>query len=210
VIPDRRELAAVAEHWDSAYRGGPTEVSWYETEPSISLSLISLLGISADAAAIDIGGGGSPLASRLLDRSFTDVTVLDISTIALDETKQQTRGDPRVRCLQRDLLSWEPDRRYGLWHDRAYFHFLIDDEDRRAYLRALRRAVEAGGSVIVATFAPDGPDRCSGLPVHRYSTQELSRALGNHFQLVESKREEHFTPSGSVQPFTWVAGRIAD
>jgi trans-aconitate methyltransferase len=185
-------------------------VSWYEAEPVISLSLISRLGISGDAAVIDIGGGGSPLAARLLGRSFTDVTVLDISTVALEETERQTGGDPRVRCLRGDLLSWEPDRRYGLWHDRAFFHFLIDDEDRRAYLRALYEAVEAGGSVIVATFAPDGPERCSGLPVHRYSTEELSGALGHRFQRVHSKREEHVTPSGSVQPFTWVAGRVMD
>jgi trans-aconitate methyltransferase len=175
----------------------------------ISLSLISLLGISGDAAVIDIGGGGSPLAGRLLARSFTDVTVLDISAVALDETERQTRGDPRVRYLREDLLAWEPDRRYGLWHDRAFFHFLIAEEDRRAYLRALYGAIEAGGAVIVATFAPDGPERCSGLPVHRYSAEELSRALGNRFQPIESKREQHLTPSGSVQPFTWVAGRIS-
>jgi trans-aconitate methyltransferase len=185
-------------------------VSWYEAEPTISLSLIRRLGICGDAAVIDIGGGGSPLASRLLDRSFTDVTVLDISTIALDETKRQTRGDPRARCLHQDLLSWKPDRRYGLWHDRAFFHFLNDDEDRRAYLGTLYEAVETGGSVIVATFAPDGPGRCSGLPVHRYSTEELSGALGHRFQRVHSKREAHLTPSGSVQPFTWVAGRVMD
>jgi trans-aconitate methyltransferase len=185
-------------------------VSWYEAEPVVSLSLMSLLGISREAAVIDIGGGGSPLAIWLLGRSFTDVTVLDISAVALEETERQSSGGPRVRCLREDLLCWKPDRRYGLWHDRAFFHFLIDDEDRRAYLRALYGAVEAGGSVIVATFAPDGPEQCSRLPVCRYSTEELSRALGKRFHLVESKREEHLTPSGSVQPFTWVAGRIGD
>jgi hypothetical protein len=211
VAADRRELAARAEHWDSAYAsGGPAEVSWYEIEPTISLSLISLMGVPGDVAVIDIGGGGSPLAGQLLDRSFTDVTVLDISPVALKETERQTGGDPRVRCLGRDLLSWEPDRSYALWHDRAFFHFLVDEEDRRAYLRALYGAVEIGGSVIVGTFALDGPERCSGLPVQRYSTEELSHALGNRFQRVESKREEHSTPSGSMQPFTWVAGRITD
>jgi trans-aconitate methyltransferase len=184
-------------------------VSWYETEPTVSLALIHLLGIPGDAPVIDIGGGGSPLAGRLLDRSFTDITVLDISAVALAETERHAGGDARVRCLREDVLSWEPDRSYRLWHDRALFHFLTNQEDRRAYLRALYAAIEAGGSVIVATFAPDGPERCSRLPVHRYSSEDLTRALGDGFQPVRSEREEHLTPNGNVQPFTWVAGRIA-
>jgi hypothetical protein len=184
-------------------------VSWYEDEPTTSLSLIDLLGISKDAAVIDIGGGGSPLAGSLLDRSFTDVSVLDISVVALDATRRRTSGNRRVRYLREDVLSWEPQRRYGVWHDRALFHFLIDGEQRSAYLRALYAAVETGGSVILATFASDGPQQCSGLPVHRYSPEELSRVLGGRFQLVESCRRDHLTPNGTVQPFTWVAGRIS-
>jgi hypothetical protein len=209
VAGDRGDLAARAEHWDAAYgRSGPTGVSWHATVPTISLALIDLLGISPDAAVVDVGGGGSPLAASLLDRSFEDVTVLDISAVALDETRRQTCQDARVRYLEQDVLSWEP-RRYGLWHDRACFHFLNEEEQRRAYLRALYQGMEAGGGVIVATFAPDAPPRCSGLPVRRYQPEELSRELGRRFELVASRREEHLTPNGHTQPFTWVAGRIA-
>jgi hypothetical protein len=210
VAIDRRDLAERAGHWDAAYgRSGPAGVSWYASEPTLSLLLIDLFGISADTAVIDIGGGGSPLAASLLDRSFNDVTVLDISAVALEETRRLTNQDARVRYLQEDVLSWQPRRRYGLWHDRACFHFLTDDGQRRAYRRALYGGMGAGGSVIIATFAPDGPQRCSGLPVRRYQPEDLSRELGNRFEPVEARREEHLTPNGNTQPFTWVAGRIA-
>ena len=113
-----------------------------------------------------------------------------------------------MRCVRADILDWNADRAFGLWHDRAVLHFLVDDEERECYLRALRRAVARGGAVIVGTFAADGPDTCSGLPVRRYSTDDLMRALGDGFALLESQREEHVTPRGAVQPFTWVAGRL--
>jgi len=113
-----------------------------------------------------------------------------------------------VRCVRADVLEWQPDRSYGLWHDRAVLHFLVDEVGRDRYLETLRRALAPGGALIVGTFAADGPETCSGLPVRRYSVDELVDALGDGFELVESRREEHVTPRGAVQPFTWVAGRL--
>jgi hypothetical protein len=113
-----------------------------------------------------------------------------------------------VRCVQADILEWVPDRAFGLWHDRAVFHFLVADDERERYLRTLRSAVRPGGAVILATFAADGPERCSGLPVRRHSPAELVEALGDGFELHESRRQEHVTPGGAVQPFTWIAGRL--
>lgn len=113
-----------------------------------------------------------------------------------------------MRCVRADILDWQPDRAFGLWHDRAVLHFLVADDSRERYLRTLRRAVAPGGAVIVGTFAADGPRTCSGLPVRRYSVDELLDALGEDFEPLEARREEHVTPRGAVQPFTWVAGRI--
>jgi hypothetical protein len=113
-----------------------------------------------------------------------------------------------VRCVRADLLEWEPDRQYGLWHDRAVFHFLIDSEDRARYSATLRAAVPAGGAVVLGTFASDGPATCSGLPVCRYAASELATALGEAFEVVATRREVHVTPRGVMQPFTWVAGRL--
>ena len=113
-----------------------------------------------------------------------------------------------MRCVHADLLKWEPDRRYDVWHDRAVFHFLVAPSDRDTYVATMRRAVVPGGKVIVATFAEDGPQMCSGLPVDRYSAADLSTALGDAFDVLETRREHHVTPRGAAQPFTWVAGSL--
>ena len=113
-----------------------------------------------------------------------------------------------MRCVEADLLEWEPDRRYGLWHDRAVFHFLIDELERARYVETLRRAVEPGGTVILGTFAADGPEICSGLPVRRYAAADLSSELGEAFVVLQTRREAHVTPRGVTQPFTWVAGSL--
>ena len=113
-----------------------------------------------------------------------------------------------MRCVRADLLEWEPDRRYELWHDRAVFHFLVEERDRDRYIATLSDALALGGHVIVATFADDGPEMCSGLPVRRYAAENLAVALGEGFELVETRREVHVTPRGTQQPFTWVAARL--
>ena len=198
-----------AERWDAAYeQRGVDGVSWNQSVPTVSLKLIEQLGVPPEAAVIDVGGGASLLADNLVRRGFSDVTVLDISGSALDASRQRTSTGASITFMQADLLAWRPSRRYDLWHDRAVYHFLVVDEDREAYARTLRQAIVPDGLVILATFAPDGPSTCSGLPVRRYSADGLAEIFGGAFDVVESLREEHVTPRGSRQPFTWVAGRL--
>jgi hypothetical protein len=135
--------------------------------------------------------------------------VLDVSGAAL-EVAQSRLGDAPVRWLQQDLLTWEPDRRYELWHDRALFHFFVDPADRDRYLELIRTALRPNGYVILATFASDGPPQCSGLPVTRWSADELGTFLGEDFEMLERRREDHQTPGGDVQPFTWVVARYKE
>jgi hypothetical protein len=197
-----------ARHWDAAYaRSGAEGVSWHQDTPAISLALIDELGVPCDTPVLDVGGGASTLVDRLVERGFTDLSVLDTSLVAL----QQVRTRPsaaHVRLLNEDVLGWRPARRFGLWHDRAVLHFLVDVDDRDRYLATMRAAIGTGRHAIVGTFAADGPETCSGLPVVRYSPEELVATLGPGFELLATRREDHVTPRGVVQPFTWVAGRI--
>lgn len=190
-------------HWENVYgKKAEHEVSWFQAEPATSLALMARCGVEKNAAVIDVGGGESRLVDRLLDGGYTDVTVLDLSARALDVTRE--RLGPRANGVQwivADITAWTPPRRYRLWHDRAVLHFLADAGDRRAYVRALLAALEPGGWAIVASFALDGPERCSGLPVVRYSPETLAAELGGELRLVESVREEHRTPGGAIQRF---------
>ncbi len=183
-------------------------MSWYQAVPEVSLELVDVLAIPRDAAVIDVGGGASFLVDELLARGFHDLTVLDLSASALDATRRRLPADAPVLCVHADLLTWEPDRRYDLWHDRAVFQFLVAASDRVTYVATMRRAVVSGGNVIVGTFAEDGPEVCSGLPVDRYSAADLSAALGDSFDVLATRRERHVTPRGAAQPFTWVAGSV--
>lgn len=184
-------------------------MSWFQGEPTVSLELVAHLGVERSAAVIDVGGGASPLVDHLVAAGFGDVTVLDVSVVALEEARRRVGPHAPVRWVGEDLLAWHPSRRYGLWHDRAVFHFLVDDADRARYVATLTEALEDGAGVVMATFAPDGPEYCSGLPVCRYSPEALAAALGPGFTLVASRRELHTTPAGVAQPFTWIAGRMA-
>jgi 2-polyprenyl-3-methyl-5-hydroxy-6-metoxy-1,4-benzoquinol methylase len=198
--PDER-----AAHWDDRYRKvGPAEVSWFEDEAKLSLELLDLAGVTSGATVIDVGGGAAPLAGALVDRGHDDVTVLDLSTEALDQASAALTQPDAVHWVVADLLQWSPTRRYDVWHDRAVFHFLVDPDDRAAYRAVLRRAIRPNGTVIVATFAEDGPTMCSGLPVRRYSAEELVDELGPGLTPVATGRHDHVTPAGGVQHFTWV------
>jgi len=199
-------------YWDDRYeRIGSKQVSWYQTRPQMSLDLIDRLQVGASAAVIDIGGGTSTLVDELLRRDFGDITVLDVSASAL-ATARQRLGDPdNVTWLHGDLLTWDPARRWDLWHDRAMFHFLTSSDDQAAYLQRIQRALRPGGIFIIGTFAADGPDHCSGLPVERYDAPGLIdrvNAALDHVSIVEQRREVHTTPNGVLQPFVWIAGII--
>jgi len=197
-----------AEHWDAAYETrGATGVSWFQPTATTSIELIERLRIPKSAAVVDIGGGASVLADALLDQGFTDVSVLDVSQAALAEVRRRLGASTSVSLLHEDLLAWSPERQYDLWHDRAVFHFLVDPSDRQIYFRTLRSALLPKGFVIIATFASDGPENCSGLPVSRYSPADLAEALGPRFRVVEAFRDLHVTPAGIEQPFTWLAAR---
>ena len=199
-------------HWDSVYEArAPEEVSWFQPSPDRSLALIERAGVAKDAAILDVGGGASRLAGALLERGFSDVSVLDISERALAKAREPlgARGD-EVQWIVADVTEASLERRYALWHDRAVFHFLVDEDDRRRYRELLRRSTIPGAHIVVATFALDGPERCSGLPIVRYSPQSLLAALspglaalGPDLTLVESEAEEHPTPAGKVQRFVY-------
>jgi Methyltransferase domain len=202
-----RSIGAAAQ-WDRAYAGGEQHLSWYQRRPALSLTMIERAGIGPTAAVIDIGGGSSRLVDHLLDRGFTDVTVLDISAEPLAEGRRRLASRGRaVSWLVDDVRIWRPGRRYQLWHDRATFHFQVEQCDRDGYLAALDVATAPGSVAIFATFAPDGPTDCSGLPVERYSPQQIAATLGTAWELAGHEHEHHTTPTGAIQSFTWTTLR---
>lgn len=191
-------------HWENVYRvKDAASVSWFQSFPEPSLRMIEAAAVVPPAHVIDVGGGASSLVDVLLTKDF-QVTVLDISQAALDVSRQRLGSIAEAaRWIAEDITAWRPSERYDVWHDRAVFHFLTDPEDRAKYLAALRGALRRGGFAILATFAEDGPERCSGLPVRRYSSDGLARELGTDFSLIRTEREEHQTPWESSQMFTW-------
>jgi len=200
-------VAARRQHWNLRYAdAGETRVSWYQPEPAMSLTLIELLEVPATAPVIDVGGGASLLVDELLARGYLDLTVLDVSSTALEMSRRRVGEAAPVRWLCEDILSWQPHRPFALWHDRAVFHFLIDVADQAKYLDIARQALGPGAALIIAAFATDGPEQCSGLPVARYDAGDLEQLLEG-FAVVAARREEHITPGGAVQPFTWIAAR---
>ena len=196
----------LAGHWDEAYASRGERVSWLQRDARVSLELIDSLGVGSEAGVIDVGGGTSVLAEQLAERGYRDISVLDLSAQALAVARERAGPDAPIQWLHADLLAWQPTRRYDLWHDRAVLHFLVDPVERDMYLQRLRGALGEAGAVVIGTFAPHGPDRCSGLPVARYAPDQIAELLGPDFQLVARRGEEHVTPSGLVQPFTWIAG----
>lgn len=194
-------------HWDGVYaQSTERDHSWYQAEPSISLELLSSLEVQTHNAIIDVGGGESFLVDRLVTRGFSDVTVLDIVQSALANSRARVGPDRGAEWIAHDLLTWQPRRRYDVWHDRAVLHFLSGEQVEH-YRTLLGRTLSFDGAVVLATFAPDGPECCSGLPVTRYSAAQLGGLLGDEFDVVESRNERHLTPSDDTQSFTWIAAR---
>jgi 2-polyprenyl-3-methyl-5-hydroxy-6-metoxy-1,4-benzoquinol methylase len=195
--PDRRA------HWENVHSTkGENEMSWFQERPEPSLELLASIGATPESHIIDIGGGASRLVDALLAQGFRHLTVLDLSEAALTQAK--TRLGLRaadVEWIAEDVTKWTPGATYDVWHDRAAFHFLTELEDQAAYLDRLRRAVTSGGHAIIATFALDGPEKCSGLPVVRQDGKSLGRLLGEEFALVTSRRHDHVTPRGVTQQF---------
>jgi SAM-dependent methyltransferase len=190
-------------HWENVYTSkGESEVSWFQESPAPSLALIAGIGATPASVIIDIGGGASRLVDHLIDQGFRDITVLDLSAAALEAARARL-GERALRAhwLVADATTWEPSRDYDLWHDRAAFHFLTEEHDRAAYVARLKRGLKIGGHAIIATFALDGPEKCSGLPVMRYDPARLGQTLGAGFNLLRSHGNDHATPWGSQQRF---------
>jgi len=201
---------ARADYWNAVHDGADEKTrSWYQSQSVMTFQLLDELGVPSNASVIDVGGGASSLVDQLLAKHFTDITVLDVSSEAIGAAQRRVGADPHVTWLVDDLLTWTSDRRYDVWHDRAVFHFMSGDQID-VYRSLLHRILAAHGAVILATFAPDGPDHCSGLPVQRYGPEELVDVLGSSFEMVTSIDEVHTTPGGAEQPFTWIGARRRD
>jgi hypothetical protein len=191
------------QHWENVYaKKAENEVSWFQAEPVTSLEFIRRCGAGTDASIIDIGGGESRLVDRLLDAGYSDITILDLSENAIAATQKRlgTRA-ARAQWIVADIADWRPSRKYRLWHDRAVLHFLTDPLDRQAYVANLLAATDPGSCIVISTFALDGPEKCSGLPVVRYSAETLAAELGPRVRLVDTQRDDHATPWGSIQRF---------
>ncbi|HET9717566.1 MAG TPA: class I SAM-dependent methyltransferase [Pseudolabrys sp.] len=190
-------------HWENVYATkDENAVSWFQERADISLELIRATGVNANAAIIDIGAGASRLVDALISEGFRDITILDVAEKALAKSKARVpaRG-AQVQWVVADVTTWEPTQKFDVWHDRAALHFLTEPSDRNAYAKRVQKAVRTGGHVIIGTFAPDGPERCSGLPVVRHDAASLGEILGHSFTLVETRRHEHVTPTSNIQRF---------
>jgi len=190
-------------HWQGVYKEkGENQVSWFQETPAISLELIRAVHPKFDSGIVDIGGGACRLVDTLGGQGYRDLTVLDVSDNAISVAKLRLgERAATVKWIVTDVTQWEPTRCYDLWHDRAAFHFLTEAADRTAYVERLTRALRRGGHAIIGTFAMDGPERCSGLPVVRYDSALLSATLGDSFAFVETRRHDHRTPMGGIQRF---------
>lgn len=200
-----------SQHWETVYATkGETEVSWFQDYPAPSLAMIAAAGATGASAIIDIGGGESRLVDALVTGGHRDVTVLDLSGTALQVARQRMGAAAGgVGWIVADVTAWRPARRFDIWHDRAAFHFLAGEAERAAYVAALDAALPSGGHAIIATFAPDGPERCSGLPVTRYDGEGLARVLGAGFRRIETQPQRHVTPWGAAQSFQFSLFRKA-
>ena len=198
-------------HWEQVYTSKPSErLGWYKPLLQTSLEWISALGLDHGAPVIDVGGGASTLVDDLLDQGYTDITVLDLAEPALDLIKARLgERNTAVTWLSGDITEIElPENAYELWHDRAVFHFLTEPADRERYRENLCRALRPGGHVVIGTFAPEAPPRCSGLPVQRYDLERLQESLGSECRLQRHKKEMHVTPGGVEQMYLYCEFRF--
>jgi SAM-dependent methyltransferase len=201
--------ASRKEHWEHVHQNhGPTTHSWYQPVPAKSMAHIRATGVPAEAPIIDVGAGTATLVDVLLNSDYSDISVLDIAAAALTESSKRL-GDvgTSVHWIESDVLEFEPLRRYYVWHDRAAFHFLTDATSVGKYLDVLRRALVPKGYFVLGTFGPEGPDRCSGFDVQRYSIEQLTNLLEADFELTSFELEDHTTPTGNMQQFLYSVWR---
>jgi SAM-dependent methyltransferase len=199
-------------HWQRVYEErAPSEVSWFQAEPALSLELIGNCSLRADDPIIDVGGGASVLVDRLAGKGFSRLAVLDICAKALDATRSRLGNRAaEVLWIESDVTRFTSPHKFLLWHDRALFHFLTDAGDRMRYVKSLGQSLAPGGHVIIASFAVGGPERCSGLPIVQYDAARIGAELGGNFRLIEERAEEHVTPAGKTQEFAYFRFRHAD
>jgi SAM-dependent methyltransferase len=206
-----KDPASGREHWESIYgKKGPQEVSWYRPHLDRSLEFIEAAGLKKDAAILDVGGGTATFVDDLLDRGYTNVTVLDISGAAIEQAKARLgKRAALAKWLVADITEADlPEHGYDFWHDRAVFHFVQEDAARAKYVAAVRRALRLNGHIVVATFGPSAPDHCSGLPVTRYTAEGIHDQFGDEFRKVGSSSEIHKTPWGAEQEFVYCYCRM--
>ena len=204
--PRRRREGVMSQHWNDVYETkAADQLSWTEDSPATSLELLDLLGVTPSASLIDVGAGTSHLVDALSARGFRDLSILDVSAAALAATLARP-GLSAAAAIEADVTTWQPTRRYDVWHDRAVLHF-VDPTRAELYAAALRAALAADAKVVIGVFAPDGPDSCSGLAVTRYDAADLARLLGEEFVVVQERRTHHLTPWGTDQSFQWIAAR---
>ena len=195
-------MAEDPNRWEGVYHSkAEAETSWYEERPQASLDLIAATGATSEAAIVDVGAGASRLVDCLLEQGFHRITVLDLSDTALAKARARLPDDAPVAWVVANVLDWRPSGHFDVWHDRAAFHFLTNAADQETYLRVMDRALVPGGHAIIGTFAPDGPEKCSGLPVARYDAALLAERLGPGYRLIQSLIHDHHTPWGSMQRF---------
>jgi SAM-dependent methyltransferase len=193
------------EHWENIFANKQdNQKSWFEDYPAISMQLIKEQNLSKDAAIIDIGGGDSHLVDALIEAGYSNITVLDISEKALDNAKVRLgKSGDQVKWIVADICTFNPEEQYDLWHDRAVFHFLTEQNKREQYIKAAQSALIPGGKLIIGTFSLDGPEKCSNLPVKRYDVPELQQQFEPQFLMERGNKYTHLTPFQTIQPFTF-------
>ncbi len=197
------DTADHARHWEQVYSTKqPDELSWFQADPALSFRILSDLPVQKDDPIIDVGGGASRLVDCLLAGGFSNISVLDISSAALEKSRKRLAEQAgNVTWIEQDITRFSPAQKYAVWHDRAVFHFLTRANDRLAYRQVLHQALAPGGYLVIMSFALDGPERCSGLDVVRYDADTLQKELGNELELFETHDHVHRTPWGSDQSF---------
>jgi trans-aconitate methyltransferase len=192
-------------HWEKIHQSKALqELSWYQSIPEPSLRMFRELGVQPTAKVIDIGGGDSLLVDHLLEQGFSDLSVLDISEAALEKTKSRLgRQAAKVKWIVADVTAFEPEEHFDVWHDRAVFHFLLKEEEISRYVQSAHKSLSPYGLLIVGTFSDQGPEKCSGLPVRRYSESALADCFSQYFEKLNAVYCDHITPSGAVQNFVF-------